>query len=77
VFLGASFAFVQGSVQGLLLLAAFLNAFIALFNLIPMGILDGYKIFSWDKKLWALAFLPSLVLTIVAYVLVQPYFYAF
>jgi Zn-dependent protease len=77
VFLGASFAFVQGPVQGLLLLAAFLNAFIALFNLIPMGILDGYKIFSWDKKLWATAFLPSLVLTIATYILVQPYFYAF
>ncbi len=77
VFLGAALAFVPGPVQGLLLLAAFLNAFIALFNLIPMGILDGYKIFSWDKKLWAAAFTPSLVLTIIIYVLVQPYFSAF
>jgi Zn-dependent protease len=74
VFLGAAFAFVPGPVQALLLLAAFLNAFIALFNLIPLGILDGYKIFSWDKKLWALAFAPSLALTIVTYILVQPYF---
>jgi Zn-dependent protease len=78
-FLAAALAFTGATlnpVQGLLLLAAFLNAFIALFNLIPMGILDGYKIFRWDKKLWTVAFTPSLILTIITYILVQPYFYA-
>jgi Zn-dependent protease len=50
----------------LLLVAAF-NAWIAVFNLIPFGILDGYKIFLWDKRIWALAFIWSLVLTIVSY----------
>jgi Zn-dependent protease len=48
-------------------LAAAFNAWIALFNLIPFGMLDGFKIFLWDKKIWALAFTASLALTIVSY----------
>jgi Zn-dependent protease len=54
-----------------LLLAAFLNGFMAVFNLLPVGILDGFKIFKWDKKVWAIAFAASIALTVVAYVLVQ------
>ena len=49
------------------MLGAAFNAWIALFNLIPFGILDGFKIFLWDKKVWALAFTASLILTIVTY----------
>jgi len=44
---------------------AFINAFLALFNLIPFSIIDGHKIFSWDKLVWALAFTTALVLTIL------------
>jgi Zn-dependent protease len=40
----------------------YINAFMAVFNLIPFGIFDGYKIFSVNKKVWALAFIPSLIL---------------
>ncbi|MDI6690287.1 MAG: AN1-type zinc finger domain-containing protein [Candidatus Bathyarchaeota archaeon] len=49
--------------------AAF-NAWIALFNLIPFGILDGFKIFLWNKKVWASAFTISLVLTLISYKLI-------
>jgi len=35
----------------ILLFAAYINSFMAIFNLIPIGILDGYKIFSFNKKL--------------------------
>ena len=52
----------------LLLLAAFLNGFMAVFNLIPIGILDGFKIYTWDKKLWGIVFAASAALTIMAYV---------
>jgi Zn-dependent protease len=55
----------------ILLLAAFLNGFMAVFNLIPVGILDGFKIFSWDKKVWATVFAASVALTIVAYIFMQ------
>lgn len=50
-----------------LTMTAAFNAWIALFNLIPFGMLDGFKIFLWSKKTWALAFTISLVLTVLAY----------
>jgi Zn-dependent protease len=66
VFLGCMFLVPSEYAFVFLLVAAF-NAWIALFNLIPFGILDGFKIFSWSKKIWALAFTISLILTVVSY----------
>ena len=40
-----------------------INAFIALFNLIPFGVLDGVKIFLWNKLIWAITFFVALLLT--------------
>ncbi len=54
----------------LLLWIASFNAFIAVFNLIPFGILDGFKIYSWNKKVWVLAFAASAALTVYTYLLV-------
>ncbi len=70
-FLGATF--MPGNFQGLFFLAALLNGFIALFNLIPMGILDGFKIFSWNKTVWGLAFAASVVLTAIPYLYIYGY----
>ena len=67
VFLGAA-GFVPTSYSPLFLLVALFNATIAVFNLIPFGVLDGFKIFSWNKKVWVLAFVPSVVLVAVAYI---------
>jgi len=47
---------------GFLWVAIYFNAFIALFNLIPFSILDGKKIFVWDRSIWALAFVASAAL---------------
>ena len=49
------------------MLGAAFNAWIALFNLIPFGMLDGFKIFLWNKEIWALSFTASLILTAVSY----------
>ena len=65
--LGSAFAFFPNTFAYLLFFAAYINAFMAVFNLIPFGILDGYKIFSFNKKLWALAFVPAVVLTIITF----------
>jgi Zn-dependent protease len=54
----------------MLVFAAYINAFMAVFNLIPFGILDGYKIFSLNKKVWAAAFIPSAVLAVFLYWLI-------
>ena len=64
-------ALVPSPYSGVLFLAAFLNGFMALFNLVPFGILDGFKIFSWNKKVWGLAFAASAALMIVTYVFIQ------
>ncbi|MEM0358677.1 MAG: hypothetical protein QXG22_01505 [Candidatus Hadarchaeales archaeon] len=41
-------------------LAASVNGWLALFNLLPLPPLDGSKVFRWDKRVWAGAFLISL-----------------
>jgi Zn-dependent protease len=63
VLLSIAFALMQFSL--VFRFSAYLNAIIALFNLIPIGILDGYKIFNWNKMFWALAFAASAVLLII------------
>jgi len=56
----------QSSTVGAQVLAviAFFNGWIATFNLIPYSIFDGLKVFSWNKKVWALSFIASLALTV-------------
>lgn len=48
---------------------AWINSFIALFNLIPFGIMDGYKILRWSRITWALSFSASITLTISSFIL--------
>jgi Zn-dependent protease len=66
-FLGLVFALPAGVYSGMLLFSAYINSFMALFNLIPFGVLDGYKIFSINKLVWVLAFIPSVALTVITY----------
>ncbi len=66
--LGAAFALSPSPLGSMLFFAAYINAFLATFNLIPFGILDGFKIFSFNKKIWLLAFLPSVALAIATFV---------
>ncbi len=47
--------------------SAVFNAWIAFFNLIPFGMMDGLKVFRWNKLIWALAFIPSLILTVFTF----------
>lgn len=65
--LGCAFTIFPNTFAYLLFFAAYINAFMAVFNLIPFGVLDGFKIFSFNKKLWALAFAPAVILTIITY----------
>ena len=64
----AIFAFVVNPI--IFIIAAYgslFNGWIALLNLIPFGILDGYKIFQWNKALWAVAFISSIALAATTY----------
>ncbi len=51
----------------LALFSAYISAFIAVFNLVPLGILDGWKVFHWNKLIWGIAFAVSLVLLIMIF----------
>jgi Zn-dependent protease len=53
--------------QPLFLVVAFINALLAVFNLIPFGILDGWKIFRWNKSFWAVAFVAAAALIVYTY----------
>jgi Zn-dependent protease len=64
-FLAVAFSPIPTIWSLLFFFAAYINAFMAIFNLIPFGILDGYKIFSMSKKVWAIAFSISIVLTAI------------
>lgn len=48
------------------ILGAIFNSWIALFNLIPFGMLDGFKVLLWNRTVWASAFSASLILTIIS-----------
>ena len=52
-----------------ILYGAAINAFLALFNLIPFAIFDGRKVYAWNRRYWAIAFAVSLILTAYAYFL--------
>jgi Zn-dependent protease len=41
---------------------AFINAFLAAFNLIPFGIIDGLKIYRWNRMAWAAVFIAAVAL---------------
>lgn len=46
---------------------AVFNSWIAIFNLIPFGSLDGTLVFHWDKMRWAISFCAAIALTVFAY----------
>lgn len=49
---------------------AAVNAWIAVINLLPLGMLDGYKVLLWSKPIWALTFTVSLILTVAMYLII-------
>lgn len=53
--------------QGLFWFVAFINAFLATFNLIPFGIIDGFKIYRWSKLAWAIGFASAAGLMALTY----------
>lgn len=53
------------------ILSSAINAFIAVFNLIPVGSLDGLKVFHWNKLTWTIAFAIALILLITILALYQ------
>ena len=63
--LGLAFGLPFNDYSFMLVFSAYINSFMAIFNLIPFGILDGYKIYLLNKTVWALAFVPAAILTAI------------
>jgi Zn-dependent protease len=40
------------------------NLFLALFNMLPIMPLDGAKVFRWNKLIWAVVFIPLLLILV-------------
>jgi len=47
-------------------LGASFNSWIAMFNLLPLGVLDGQKIFDWNRIVWGITLASSLILFILS-----------
>jgi len=43
-----------------------INLWLGAFNMLPIFILDGQKVFAWDKKVWALIAIPLWVFAFMA-----------
>lgn len=44
-------------IKEVFIISAQINAFLGFFNLLPVFVLDGAKVFKWDIKVWLLAIL--------------------
>jgi Zn-dependent protease len=44
----------------------FINSYLAAFNLIPLGILDGAKVLRWNPLIWGITFVFSVILVLRA-----------
>ncbi|MDD5190227.1 MAG: hypothetical protein PHE50_04195 [Dehalococcoidales bacterium] len=51
-------------IWGVLVIGIEINAWLAVFNLLPFGNFDGYKVFAWSKKAWII----SIVLAVGLYI---------
>lgn len=58
------------TVKAVLLFLALINGWFAAFNMIPIGPLDGAKVFRWSRPTWAVGFSAFAVLAILLYLLV-------
>jgi len=46
-------------------IGAYINIFLAMFNMVPIMPLDGAKVFAWSKVRWAAVFVPLVVVFVI------------
>ena len=57
--------FYSGLLYEIGLFGFFINLLLAAFNLIPIPPMDGYKVFVWNKGIWAVTFVPLIIVVIL------------
>lgn len=63
-------AFLEGFLGQVGQLGVLVNAFLAAFNMIPFGPLDGKSVISWSKPVFGAVFVGSVLLSIAAFLFV-------
>ena len=59
--------FGQGFLGDLGYIGVPINIFLATFNMVPFGPLDGSKVFKWNKPIWVVVFVPLVVSLVFLY----------
>lgn len=70
LFMGFSFlllSFTYSSHTPYFTAGASFNGWIAMFNLLPFGVLDGQKIFDWNKIVWGITMAGAMTLFVIGY----------
>jgi len=62
--------FGQGFLSDLGFFGVPINIFLAAFNMVPIGPLDGAKVFKWSKPIWIAVFVPLVIVLLFLYGLV-------
>ena len=57
------------SIVNILFYGALINSWLALFNLLPFGILDGNKILAWNKKYYGILVIVSVLFVVASYLI--------
>lgn len=52
-----------------------LNLWLSAFNMLPIFILDGQKVFAWDKKIWAVIAIPLWVAALTSPTILTAFFH--
>ena len=55
----AIFAASGSFLESLGVIGSYINIFLALFNMLPIGPLDGSKVWRWNVAIWAATFIPT------------------
>jgi len=51
-----------------LMFGAWFNAYLAIFNLLPFGALDGWKVFLWSRRNWVIVFSISILIGVYSFI---------
>lgn len=65
IFFGALFLFKEGFLGTLLKYGFMINSWLALFNMVPVWMFDGAKIFKWNKSVWIAMVLIAVVFVFI------------